>query len=129
LIQPFDTRDLNIYNKKECKTIYAAVKGSVEDGLQVMTRVCSAQWHLYAPPDIFFQISSSFCSDALAQEFSDFDLMLINSQALLYRLHTHTTQTLLRFRESDPYREFVPRAIYEYASGGMQAPTAPLNLK
>ena len=33
--QPFDTRELNIYNKKECKKIYGEVKGSVEDGLQV----------------------------------------------------------------------------------------------
>ena len=70
-LQPFDTRDLNIYNKKDCKVLYGQVKESVEDGLQ----------------------------------------------------------TLLRFRESDPYREFVPRAIYEFASGGKQAPTAPLNLK
>jgi hypothetical protein len=35
LLQPFDTRELNIYNKKDCKKIYGEVKGSVEDGLQV----------------------------------------------------------------------------------------------
>ena len=35
LFQPFDTRDLNIYNKKECKLLYEEVKNSVEDGLQV----------------------------------------------------------------------------------------------
>ena len=37
--------------------------------------------------------------------------------------------TLLRFREADPYKEFVPRTLYELAASGRQAPTAPLNLK
>jgi hypothetical protein len=37
--------------------------------------------------------------------------------------------TLMRFREADPYKEFVPRTIYEMTAGGKQAPTAPLNLK
>lgn len=69
--QPFDTRDLDIYNKKQCKATYKEVQGSVENGLQ----------------------------------------------------------TLLKFRESDPYRKFLPRAVYERFSGGRQAPTAPLNLK
>lgn len=67
---PFDTRELNIYNKKECKVLYTDIKESVEDGLA----------------------------------------------------------TLIKFRESDPYKEFVPRIVYE-ASSGIQAPTAPLNLK
>ena len=58
-MQPFDTRDLNIYNKKECKTIYAAVKGSVEDGLQV-TRMCSIVCidSDMLPSDIFFFLLS-----------------------------------------------------------------------
>ncbi len=35
--------------------------------------------------------------------------------------------TLKKFREADPYRGFVARAVYEANSGGQQAPTAPLN--
>jgi pimeloyl-ACP methyl ester carboxylesterase len=68
---PFDTRELDIYNKKQCKVLYTDIKESVEDGLA----------------------------------------------------------TLIKFRESDPYKEFVPRIVYEASSGGIQAPTAPLNLK
>jgi 1-acyl-sn-glycerol-3-phosphate acyltransferase len=37
-------------------------------------------------------------------------------------------ETLLRFRENDPYKDFVPRAFIETMSG-RRAPTAPLNLK
>lgn len=40
--QPFDTRDLNIYDKKQCKKIYGEVRSSVEDGIQVKNDVfCS----------------------------------------------------------------------------------------
>lgn len=35
-LQPFDTRDLDIYDKKQCKVLYKNVKDSVEDGLQVI---------------------------------------------------------------------------------------------
>lgn len=33
---------------------------------------------------------------------------------------------LLRNRQRDPYNHFLPRALYEAASGGKQAPTFPL---
>jgi 1-acyl-sn-glycerol-3-phosphate acyltransferase len=56
---PFDTRELNIYNKKQCKILYQDVKESVEDGVS----------------------------------------------------------TLLKFRESDPYKEYIPRMVYEVTSG------------
>jgi len=35
-------------------------------------------------------------------------------------------ETLKTFREADPYRSFVARAVYETNSGGQPAPTAPL---
>ena len=38
-------------------------------------------------------------------------------------------QVLFRFREADPYKEYVPRKVYEIVSGGKEAPTAPLNIK
>lgn len=34
---------------------------------------------------------------------------------------------LLRKRESDQYRHFMPRTLFEAASGGKQAPTFPLS--
>lgn len=33
---------------------------------------------------------------------------------------------LLRNRQRDPYNHFLPRALYETASGGKQAPTFPI---
>jgi hypothetical protein len=35
-------------------------------------------------------------------------------------------QYLLRQRESDPYREFLPRLLYEASWGGKTAPTFPI---
>ena len=37
--------------------------------------------------------------------------------------------TVQRFRTADPYKDFIPRTLYEVASDGKQAPTAPLNIK
>ena len=37
--------------------------------------------------------------------------------------------TLKTFRESDPYRGFFARTLYERNSGNDVAPTAPLNVK
>jgi hypothetical protein len=34
--QPLDTRDLNVYNKKECKVAYEAVKKQVESGVEFL---------------------------------------------------------------------------------------------
>lgn len=70
--EPFDTRDLDIYNKAQCRDAYRRVRERVEDAIQ----------------------------------------------------------TLLRFRDADPYRDFIPRTIYESIAGeNVQAPTAPLNVK
>jgi hypothetical protein len=35
-------------------------------------------------------------------------------------------ETLLKFREDDPYDRFAPRIAYETLFNGKQAPTAPL---
>eukprot|EP01041_Mallomonas_annulata_P002461 gene2461-4780_t len=68
--QPFDTADLNTYDKKAAKAMYEDIQRSVTDGID----------------------------------------------------------TLLKFREGDPYMDFIPRTAYEALSGN-QAPTAPLNMK
>jgi hypothetical protein len=36
--------------------------------------------------------------------------------------------SLCKFRDEDPFKEFIPRVVYEVATGS-QAPTTPLNLK
>lgn len=66
--QPFDTRDVNMYNKENCKEVYNNLKKQVEDGIE----------------------------------------------------------TLIRFREADPYFQPVQRVLYE-AMAGEQAPTASVN--
>lgn len=68
--QPFDTRSLDVYDRKACQSAYNTIRGQVEGCLE----------------------------------------------------------TLLRFRENDPYDTFVPRLRYEISSG-KQAPTAPLGSK
>lgn len=66
--KPVDTRELNVYDKKACKTAYKQVREEVVSALEI----------------------------------------------------------LQKFRAADPYRDFLPRAVYELAAGS-QAPTAPLN--
>eukprot|EP01041_Mallomonas_annulata_P009671 gene9671-20113_t len=66
--EPFDTRTLNIYDKKQCRVVYDDIRSRVQHGI-------------------------------------DF---------------------LLSFRESDPYKDYIPRTLYETVTG-VQAPTAPFN--
>lgn len=65
-----DTKNIDIYDKKECASMYNQIKSTVANGIV----------------------------------------------------------TLKRFREEDPYKDFLSRGAYE-AMTGKQAPTAPLNLK
>ena len=41
-IQAFDTRELNIYDKDECKRGYQTIKGRVEDGIETLLRLREA---------------------------------------------------------------------------------------
>ena len=65
IFQPFDTRDLNIYNKKECKVLYEEVKNSVEDGLQVWCIGCQFQIRIMSFSYNSFFLSSLMCKALL----------------------------------------------------------------
>ena len=65
--ETYDTKELNVYNKKQCREAYTIIRNRVEDGLDY----------------------------------------------------------LQNFRLYDPYKDFIPRTLYEMISQ-TQAPTAPL---
>ena len=83
---------------------------------------------------LYFQLTPSRCYFLFHETVDTENINIYNKKdcAIIYNQIKSTVAngivTLKRFREEDPYKDFIVRGAYE-AMTGKQAPTAPLNLK
>jgi hypothetical protein len=56
--EPIDTKDLNVYDKKECRLVYESIKGHVTDGIQTLIRFRKEDPYMRFFPRVIYERNS-----------------------------------------------------------------------